>query len=176
MSDLEDLTYDDFSDVANKKYFFLDLDAAIRTVVGNTGTIRDLPVKVMATIPQQYVNVYIACDTYLESSIKSRERAARGAGERYVLRTPDMKVPADFVTFLRNGDNKRMLFDLIQQSIKDDRHTLNDRVIYFSNAAQCTRISKDEARPFPELHSNHEEADTKLLALVKAASILPGDR
>eukprot|EP00794_Sanderia_malayensis_P001870 gene1870-biopygen1697 len=68
-----------------------------------------------------------------------------------------------------------MLFNLIQQSIEDDRHNLNDRVIYFSNATQCTKISKDEARPFPELHSNHEEVDTKLLALVKAAPILPGE-
>eukprot|EP00794_Sanderia_malayensis_P002237 gene2237-2552_t len=150
MSDLEELTYDDFSDVADKKYYFLDLAAAIRTIVGNAGTIRDLAAKVMATIPQQYVNVYVACDTYLENSIKSRERAARGAGERYVLRTPDMKVPADFVTFLKNGDNKKMLFNLIQQSIEDDRHNLNDRVIYFSNATQCSKISKDDARPFPE--------------------------
>ncbi len=45
----------------------------------------------------------------------------------------------------------------------------------FSNAAQYTRISKDEAKPFPELQSNHEETDTKMLALIKAAPILPGE-
>ena len=80
-----------------------------------------------------------------------------------------MKVPADFAKFLKNGENKKMLFDLIQQSIEDSRHTLNDRVVYFSNVSRCRRISQHEARPCPELACNHEEADTKLLALVKAA-------
>ena len=38
---------------------------------------------------------------------------------------------------------------------------------------QYTKVSKDEARTFPELQSNHEVAYAKLLALVKAATISP---
>ncbi len=97
----------------------------------------------------------IACDTYLENSIKSRERA----GESYFLRGPDMKVPADFITFLKNGDNKMMFFNLMQQSIENGRYSLNDRIIYFSNATQCKNVTKDEARIFPELQSNHKGAN-----------------
>ena len=44
-----------------------------------------------------------------------------------------MKVPHDFAGFLRNGSNKEMLFDLIQQSIEEDRANLEDRTVYFSN-------------------------------------------
>ena len=72
----------------------------------------------------------------------------------------------DSLAFNKSGENKKMLFDLIQQSIQ---HTLNDRVVYFSNIIRCMRISQHEARPCPELACTHEEADTKLLALVKAA-------
>ena len=44
-----------------------------------------------------------------------------------------MKVAHDFVGFLRNGSNKEMLFDLIQQSIEEDRASLEDKTVYFSN-------------------------------------------
>ena len=40
-------------------------------------------------IPRQYKDIYIACDTYEENSIKGGERAARGTSEHYFLRSPD---------------------------------------------------------------------------------------
>ena len=81
-----------------------------------------------------------------------------------------MKVPHDFAGFLRNGSNKEMLFDLIQQSIEEDRVNLKDRTLYVSNK----RMHNDQRRPndsFPNLNSDHEEADTKLVALVCAANV-----
>ncbi len=47
----------------------------------------------MATIPSQYTTIFIVCDTYKENSIPGRERLARGVSERYILTSPDMKVP-----------------------------------------------------------------------------------
>ena len=70
MSDLEELTYDDLPDETDMNCYFLDLAAAVRTVVGNIGTIRDLAARVMTTIPQQYVYIYIACDAYLKTALK----------------------------------------------------------------------------------------------------------
>ena len=99
-------------------------------------------------VPCQYKDTYIACDTYEENSIKGGERAARGTSERYFLRSPYMKVPHHFAGFLRNGSNKEMLFDLIQQSIEEDRAYLEDRPVYFSNKKFCTMIKEDQGQFF----------------------------
>ena len=68
---------------------------------------------------------------------------ARGTSEHYFLRSPDMKVPHDFVGFLHNGSNKEMLFDLIQQSSEEDRANLKTTV-YFSNEKICIMIKEDQ--------------------------------
>ena len=125
-------------------------------------------------VPRQYKDIYIACDTYEENSIKGGKRAARGTSERYFLRSPDMKVPYDFAGFLGNCSNKEMLFDLIQQSIEEDRVNLEDRTVYFSNKRICTMIKEDQVTALPNLNSDHEEADTKLVALVCTANV-PGE-
>ena len=56
---------------------------------------------------------------------------SRGSGKHYVLKSPDMKMPFDMNTFLGNGKNKEMLFNLIECSIKEDRHRLKERVVSF---------------------------------------------
>ena len=72
----------------------------------------------------------MACDTHQEGSIKGSERIARGTGNQYFLRSPDMKVPYYFASFLCNGSNKEMLFDLIQQSIEESKSILQDCVFF----------------------------------------------
>ena len=64
-----------------------------------------------------------------------------------------------------------MLFDLIQQSIEEDRANLEDRTVYFSNKKICTMIKEGQVTVLPNLNSDHEEADTKLVALVCAANV-----
>eukprot|EP00112_Aurelia_sp_Birch-Aquarium-sp1_P008791 Seg1979.1 transcript_id=Seg1979.1/GoldUCD/mRNA.D3Y31 product="hypothetical protein" protein_id=Seg1979.1/GoldUCD/D3Y31 len=155
--------------------YLLDLAAAIRSIVGQVATIRDLASKIMASIPKQYQTIYVVCDTYRINSIKGGERQARGVSARYVLNSPDMKVPYDFANFLRNGDNKEMLFNLIQQSIEDDKESLGEKVVYFSNKVECQKITQNEAEVSHELMSDHEEADTKLVALVRSSPLQPGN-
>ena len=82
-----------------------------------------------------------------------------------------MKVLHDFAGFLRNGSNKEMLSDLIQQSIEEDRANLEDRTVYFSNKKICTMSKEDQVTVLPNLNSDHKEADTKLVALVCAANV-----
>ena len=64
-----------------------------------------------------------------------------------------------------------MLFDLTQQSIEEDRANLEDITVYFSNKRICTMIKEDKGTVLPNLNSYHEEADTKLVALVFAANV-----
>ena len=114
-------------------------------------------------------------DTYKDNSIKGGERQARGVSERYVLTSPDMKVPYDFTSFLRNGENKQMLFNLVQKAVEEGRNQLFAKTAYFPNKSKCTKMSKDEVTVVTNLTRDHEEADTKLVALAHAANVPPGD-
>ena len=67
----------------------------------------------MNSIPCQFTSIFLVCDTYCVKNIKAGYQVSRGQGKRYILRSPDMKIPSDFDDFLRNGDNKRILLDLI---------------------------------------------------------------
>ena len=110
MSDLTILRFEDLPPPDMMQIYLLDLTAAIRTIVGKLTTIRDLPSKVMASVPKHFKIIYMVCDTYKINSIKREEPETSG---------PSTKVPHDFANFLHNGDNKEMLFNLIQQSIEE---------------------------------------------------------
>ena len=125
MSDLSIVTDEDLPDPGRLRTYFVDLAAAVRTIVEARNCKGASAARILVMVPRQYKDIYIACDTYEEKSLKGGERAARararGTKQRYFLRSPAMKVPHDFAGFLRNGSNKEMLFDLIQQSIEVDR-------------------------------------------------------
>ena len=175
MSDLTIVNPDDLPPPSELYTYFLDLAASIRVHLKGCETIRQLAWKLLSSIPCQYKTVYIACDTYRTNSIKSGERKLRGSGKRYVLKSPDMKMPFDMNTFLGNGKNKEMLFNLIECSIKEDRHRLKERVVFFSNSEHCSKITSEGSCLVPEKASDHEEADTKLVALVNSADVNAGE-
>ena len=68
-----------------------------------------------------------------------------------------------------------MLFNLIECSIKKDRHRLKERVVFFSNSQHCSKITSEGSCLVPERASDHEEADTKLVALVNSADVNAGE-
>ena len=116
---------------------FLDLAAAIRSLVGTMNTIRHLASKILM-VPSPYRHVFITCGTYKDTSIKGGERQARGVSECYIITSPDMKVTNNFANFPRNGENKAILFDLIQRAIEEDKSKLRGKTIFFSNEYHCT--------------------------------------
>ena len=89
----------------------------------------------------------------------------RGSGKRHILKSPDMKLPYDMSSFLRNGQNKETLFNLIERFFTEEKEKLGDRVVYFSNKDYILKILFNGALEIPEKASDHEEADTKLVAL-----------
>ena len=106
MSDLVIITKEDLPDHGKLSTHFLDVAAAVRSIVGKPETIRELAARILQMVPSQYKRIFLACVTYEHNSIKADERAARGTSNRYFLTSPDMKVPYDFADFLRNGNNK----------------------------------------------------------------------
>ena len=175
MSDLSVVIFDALPPASTMRTYLIDLAAAIRSLVGTGSTIREMASGIIATVPSQYTTIFIVCDTYKDNSIKGGERQARGVSERYVLTSPDLKVPYDFTSFLRNGENKEMLFNLIQKAIEEGRHDLSGKTFFFSNKSQCTKITRDEISVIEYLASDHEEADTKLVVLAHVANVPPGD-
>ena len=131
MTDLTIVNYDELPPASKMKTYLLDLAATIRTLTATGSTIREMANRIMASIPSQYTTIFIACDTYKDNSIKGGERQARGVSERYVLTSPDMKVPYDFTSFLRNGENKEMLFNLVQKAVEEGRDQFYGKTVYF---------------------------------------------
>ena len=64
-----------------------------------------------------------------------------------------------------------MLLNLIEQALTEDSLKLKDRTIFYSNKDHCIMISATNSCIVPELASDHEEADTKLVALVNASQL-----
>ena len=83
------------------------------------------------------------------------------------MKNPDQLIPYNFEDFLSVGNNKEILFGLIQRSIEE--HPPEDRIIYFC-ARKCTRITSNCIQIMEELESDHEEADTMLVAYAHVAS------
>jgi hypothetical protein len=171
MDDLTILSVDDLPRRELLKTYFMDLAAAIRSLVGHMNTIRDMAMEILKTIPKQYSKIFIVCDTYNEDSIKKGERVARGSSERYLINSPDVKVPYDMSTFLKNGENKESLFNLIERAIDEGKEDSHDKTVFFSNVSHCRKITSGGSFVTDELFSDHEEADTKLVALVQAADV-----
>ena len=137
------VSHDSLPPASTMRTYLLDLAAAIRSLIFTGSTIREMTSQIIATVPSQYTTLYIVCDIYKDNSIKGGERQARGSSERYVLTSPDMKVPYDFAGFLRNGENKEMLFNLIQKAIEEMRgDLLSGKTVFFSKKIQVYEDNK----------------------------------
>ena len=175
MCDLHIINESTLHEIPNLETYYLDLVAVIRTLTRTSGTIRDLAWKILQMVSKQFKNIYLVCDAYKDGSIKAGERRAKGTGKKYILKSSDMKVPSDFCSFLKNGDNKTMMLNLIEQAIiEESKERLERTVIFFSNKHHCRRISISSTDIIPQFASDHEEADTKLIARVKNVN-LPSD-
>lgn len=53
--------------------YFLDLAATIRTQLKQCGTIKELAWRIINSIPGQFDDIFVVCDTYLTNSIKGGE-------------------------------------------------------------------------------------------------------
>ena len=115
MSDLTILNTEDIPPEQELLTHFLDLAAAIRIQTKDCVTINQLAWRLIYSVPSQYRIIFIVCDSCIQNSIKGGERRLQGDGRLYVLK--NTQIPSDISSFLRNGQNKEMLFNLMEQSI-----------------------------------------------------------
>ena len=93
--------------IPENKIYILDLSANIPSVGNIPDTFKDLALQLLCDISEKYNTIYIACDTYRNRSVKSDEHSLRGDSDTFVTRSGGVRIPADFKTFLTNGDNKK---------------------------------------------------------------------
>ena len=111
-------------------------------------------------------------DRYHEVSVKRVERNKRAVSDATQIRIggPSQKVPRQFKTFLSLGENKESLVEFIFKHLYTMQleENLCDLSLYFSHGQKCHRFYVDKrnaarVEEIPELYSDHEEADTRLL-------------
>ena len=81
------------------------------------------------------------------------------------------KMPRNFKDFLKNGENKSRLIELIQDVLIENKEEILEmlkcREIMFSMDRVCKRITRTSVSLVEALCSNQEEAHTKLLLHAK---------
>lgn len=157
------------NEIPENAVYIIDLVAYLRSLLNVPDTFRLLARRVMADIPIQYKVIYFACDSYSADSIKQSERTKRGQSDKYILRTPDIRIPVPFAQFMCNGENKDRMLELIEQVLREERALLSDRIVYYARGKVCMKITSQCSEEIPSLASDHIEADTKICYLTQHA-------
>lgn len=114
--------------------------------------------------------IHFVCDMYPPHSIKTSERERRAASGAQLVKVtrPDQKTPKQFKRYLALGANKEGLIEFMFESwVKCDPSVLGHVSLVMSHSDKCHSFSLQEGSfvvsEIPELFSDHEEADTRLL-------------
>ena len=139
----------------------------IDLIAGSGSTYEELALKVLDRLPKNYDRIYIVADTYRQNSLKNPECTRRGTTEKVLVQSAKSRLPRNFNDFLKNGENKTRLIEIIEAVIIERKDEILERLkcdeILFSRDQICTRIRKFSVGPADCHSSNQEEADTKLL-------------
>jgi len=138
-------------------------------------TFGDLAEHIMHKVISMATNLYAASvhlltDNYPAKSIKNAERGRRAADgvQRVKIYGSDQQVPRQWKKFLSCGSNKEALVEfLFVQWSKCEPEKLKGVKLYFTHGQLCHSFCGKNGNLYveaiPELASNHEEADTRLL-------------
>ena len=160
-------TKEDKSPPKQNAAFLVDFVALIRTVSSVSVTYAELAKTLVSHLPKGYQRVDISADTYRENSLENNERDSREVSSKVIIHSASSRIPRNFTEYLRNGDNKTRLTELIKDElIKNSQEMLgllSSEMIFLSLDGVCLKITRDMVTEETQLSSNQEEADTKLL-------------
>ena len=84
-----------------------------------------------------------------------------------IIRSYKSKIPRDVKGFLKNGENKTRLTELVRDVISSSKVEVLDMLrfkeILFSTYNHCLRLTRESTSLEPLLESNQKEPDTKLI-------------
>ena len=172
----------------NTDAVLLDGMALLQTLKDIPDTFGDLAEKVVRIIistakKARGNRVDFVSDTYPKVSIKNIEREKRSMSgvTRVRIGGTTQKVPRQLKKFLSLGENKEALIEFIFQHMTtlDLAPALQQVTLFFTHGAECHKFFADSSNgkmqrieSVPELYSNHEEADTRLILHAQHASTM----
>ena len=96
--------------------------ALIRTILPIPVTYAELVKILVDRLPKGYRRIDIIADTCREKSLKNNERDRRGVSNKVIVRSAPSKIPRNFSDFLKNGENKTRLIELIKDEFVKHLH------------------------------------------------------
>ena len=125
----------------------VDLMAALRSFSSIPETYEELFRNLLLTFPKTYHRVDIVADTYKSAAIKGGERGKRGSSNKIIVKSAKSKIPRNFKSFLKNGESKTRLIDLLGQFVKENSERICNLLrcysIVFSEENFTYRISQN---------------------------------
>ena len=147
--------------------FVIHLIAAIHTMTNLPNTYKEFVWNFVSTLPRGFKRLYIVADTYGENSIKGGERKTRGSSQKVINASYKSRLPRDFSVFMRNGENKTRLIEILFEVLRDNfakvLTTLLCSTMFISQEDVTYYLTKSGVTVKEELSSNHEEANAKVI-------------
>jgi hypothetical protein len=181
---IEDEIHDGSVDlpVGDKAYIF-DAMAILQTLTVLPATFGELATDLLAKIVNTAVSlnfsrVDFVCDRYPEKSIKNLERDKRAVGGTNVIRiySEQQRVPRQWKKFMASGENKEEIMKFIFNTWRHaDPQALKCVEVFLAHEDKCHKLTEllgdMSCTEIEELSSDHEEADTRMIAHARHASL-----
>ena len=117
--------------------------------------------------------LYVVWDEYPSDSLKQQAREARGSGTRRRI-LGNTSIPKNWVSFLRNDENKTELFTFL--AVKISHINCGNKEIYTICLERVLTVHPCNPESLPQLDPcNHEEADSRIF-LHMACAVAHGHR
>ena len=178
-------------DVNGSTAWIIDAMALIQRIKDIPSTFGELSFKILKTIlsigkKNECSRIDFVADGYPSLSIKTAERDRRMSRETSVIRlnvdNASKKTPKQFRKFLNVSENKKSFIEFLFHHWQTaDPAILRGIYLYVAHGKECYVLTGREiedtssgrtcdVRPVSMLHSDHEEADTKMLLHAKHAA------
>ena len=183
---IEDMVDDSVTDVIpSNGALIIDAMAMFQSLSQVPATFEELPPLLLSILISMATRlnatrVDFVVDRYPKVSIKNSERKKRAYTGSNMLKIygKKKKTPTQWKKFLNNGENKESLACFVVDEWKESKSEhFRGVILYATRKDQCFKFlpshnesEKPEFEQIHELHSDHEEADTRLLLHANHAS------
>ena len=176
MSKLLESLVDGVEDIPPAAALIVDGMAVLQSLKNVPETFEELAVTIFHTVVPQRTfarRIGFVTDRYSEISAKNPERQRRASQGTVGVKITGgrQKCPKQWKKFLSSGENKRTLTKFLLEQWSQDIYMdqIGSRKVYYAIENKCFSLSVSAGKVIcvevPELNSNHEETDTKLLLL-----------
>ena len=126
--------------------------------------------KYVLTTGKDASRIDVVFDVYEENSIKDVKRARRSSGNLVLKKIVPTSQIKQWQQLLSSGDFKNKLISYLVSDWKMFADLPNGKMLIVTDGADAFEITTTSSCLIPELRSNHQEADTRILLHAKHAS------